>query len=146
MIRAEEIETLLTEIDSEFDPKLSTQVNISKYSAKLLKHADILSLHQGGHLSAFIAIYANDETLSTSWLSMLAVSKKSRKMGLATNLLCSAISYLKNKRFKRFQLEVYRSNYAAIELYRRHGFLMISENEKSIFMELSLIDRSDEAG
>jgi ribosomal-protein-alanine N-acetyltransferase len=127
---------LLSELSEEFNPPLSSVVDISSYTLKIVNNAKIISFHERGELIAFIAFYCNDMNDKIGYMSMLAVAKEMRGKGLAINLITSSIDVLKNEGFKIYRLEVYKSNIKAITLYERFGFAIISELIFSYVMEL----------
>ncbi|HEY4898423.1 MAG TPA: GNAT family N-acetyltransferase [Candidatus Nanopelagicaceae bacterium] len=135
-----EIEYLLTSVDADFDPPLSTRISIPEYAEKIHKNATIFSTHQGGELIAFIALYCNTPNKLTAYMTMLAVSRNHRNNGLASNLLETSIRFLKKLGFRILRLEVYKSNSNAINLYENFGFKKVDEDERdtSVFMELGL--------
>ena len=52
----------------------------------------------------------------------IAVDRSQRKNGIADALMTSQINYAKSKSVKSIFLEVRKSNFAAIALYKKHGF------------------------
>lgn len=130
------IRGLLNELNEEYNPPLSSVVNISSYTEKIINNAKIISYHEMGELIAFIAFYCNDLNYKVGYMSMLAVAKEKRGKGLAMNLINSSIDILKKEGFKKYRLEVYKSNVKAITLYEKFGFVIISEINFSCVMEL----------
>jgi ribosomal protein S18 acetylase RimI-like enzyme len=133
-----EIESLLKQIDNDFVPSLSTRLVINEYAEKIQKNATIFSTHQGGELQAFIAVYCNDRSSLTAFMTILAVAQKHRNSGLASNLIESSIRFLKKLGFKTYRLEVYKSNTSAIKLYEKFNFMKVAETNTSIYLELHL--------
>jgi ribosomal protein S18 acetylase RimI-like enzyme len=133
-----EIESLLNEIDAEFQPSLSSRMSIRDYAVKVVDKAAVLSIHDQGKLAAFIAIYCNNLQTRIAFMTMLAVAKVQRKRGLAINLVQTSIRYLKGINFVKYKLDVYKTNQEAIALYQKMGFRGAGENEQSLFMELDL--------
>jgi ribosomal protein S18 acetylase RimI-like enzyme len=133
-----EIEMLLGEIDADFDPPLSSSVNLTEYSKKLYENATIFSVHEDGKLVAAMAVYCNDPNCQVAFGTMLAVTKSHRIYGLGPSLIKSTISYLKKKNFKSFKLEIYKTNPRVITLYKRLKFSVVNETNSSVFVELIL--------
>nr|WP_315142674.1 GNAT family N-acetyltransferase [uncultured Flavobacterium sp.] len=129
---------LLHELDKDFDPTLSSIINISNYAEKIKNNAKIMSYFDKGNLVAFIAFYCNDLETRIGFMSMLAVSKNNQGKGLARSLIKSSIDLLKNENFNRYRLEVFKTNNKAINLYKKMGFEVISELDFSLILELEL--------
>lgn len=132
------IVALLHELDKDFDPTLSSIINISNYAEKIKNNAKIMSYFDNGNLVAFIAFYCNDLETRIGFMSMLAVSKNNQGKGLARSLIKSSIDLLKNENFNRYRLEVFKTNNKAINLYKKMGFEVISELDFSLILELEL--------
>lgn len=134
-----EIQALLQEIDGDFEPRLSSTVDIAEYSRKLYKNATIFSVHDSGRLIAMHAVYCNNTVDKIAYGTMLAVSKSHRIYGLGPNLIKATIDYLKKKSFKTFKLEIYKTNPRVITFYKLLGFSVVSEADKSVYVQLDLV-------
>ncbi|MDD2540696.1 MAG: GNAT family N-acetyltransferase [Desulfuromonadaceae bacterium] len=134
-----EIQTLLMEIESDFNPPLSSTMDIAEYSRKLYKNATIFSVHDSGQLVALMAVYCNNTVDNIAFGTMLAVAKSHRIYGLGPNLIKTTIDYLKKRSFKAFKLEIYKTNPRVITLYKHLKFSVVSETDKSVFVQLDLI-------
>ena len=67
------------------------------------------------------------------------IEPQRRRQKLGETLLKKGIDKLvKDKKIKRFELEVLRANIAAIKLYQRCGFTISKLNEETIDMELKV--------
>lgn len=133
-----EMEILLREIDDDFDPPLSSSVNIAEYSKKMFDNATIFSVHESGKLVGSMAVYSNDPLRQTAFGTMLAVSKSHRSFGLGPNLIKTTVDYLRKKSFQKFRLEIYKTNPRVITLYKRLKFCVVEETNHSVFVELKL--------
>lgn len=133
-----EIENLIESIDKDFLPQLSSIISIPEYVEKIVKRSAIFSIHRDGVLVAFASVYCNDFVNFTAYMSMLAVSKEYRNNGLALNILKNCIDFLKNNNFHVLRLEVYKTNFKAINFYKKIGFFQIRETDASVFMELNI--------
>lgn len=134
-----ELELLLQEIDADFDPPLSSSVNLAEYAKKMYENATIFSVHEGGKLVASMAVYSNDPNRQTAFGTMLAVATSHRVYGLGPNLIKTTVDYLKKKSFKSFKLEIYKTNPRVINLYKRLKFTVVSETDSSVFVDLVLV-------
>ena len=134
-----ELEFLLKEIDADFDPPLSSSLNLAEYAEKIYKNATIFSVHEAGKLVASMAVYSNDPNRQIAFGTMLAVAKSHRVYGLGPNLIKTTVDYLKKKSFKSFKLEIYKTNPRVINLYKRFKFNVVGETSSSVFVELVLV-------
>ncbi|MGC9170384.1 MAG: ribosomal protein S18-alanine N-acetyltransferase [Thermoproteus sp.] len=74
----------------------------------------------------------------------IAVRRESRRRGIGSTLLCTALKLLKTNTVKKIYLEVRISNKEAIDLYRKAGFQIVetlknyySDGEDGYRMELT---------
>ena len=134
-----ELESLIKEIDADFDPPLSSSVNLANYAKKMYENATIFSVHEGGKLVALMAVYSNDVNRQAAFGTMLAVAKSHRVYGLGPNLIKTTIDYLKKKSFRSFKLEIHKTNPRVINLYKRLKFNVVGETNSSVFVELILV-------
>ena len=139
MTFVDDLVKLLEEVDSDFVPPLSTSLNLHDYAQKMYHSASIFSLHEESKLIAAIAVYSNDPNQKVAFCTMLAVGKNYRNFGLGTNLITTAVNFLKKKEFKFLRLEIYKTNSKAIIFYKRLGFAFVSETGQTIFFELQLL-------
>lgn len=142
MALALEIADLLTQLNDDFYPAVSSRVVIPAYAEKLAKDAMIFSAHDKGQMVAFIAVYCNDLDSGVAFTPMVAVAGEYRKNGVASSLIETAVRYIKKRGFKSFKLEVHSTNVKAIAMYQRLGFMEIGENSESLIMEKSFPDHA----
>jgi ribosomal protein S18 acetylase RimI-like enzyme len=116
-----------------FNPPLNESIDIKQYSEKIIKNATILSIIDSGKLAGFMAVYCNDPAKNVGYGTMLAVSKTHRIYGIGPQLIKMTVDYLRKRGFKKFSLEIYKTNPRVIILYKRLGFLIEKETEKSVF-------------
>lgn len=135
---ASELKNILEEIDADFEPPLSSSLNLTEYAQKMYKNATIFSVHEEGKLVAAMAVYSNDPSRDVAFGTMLAVSKSHRIYGLGPNLIKTTVDYLKKKSFNFFRLEIYKTNPRVITLYKRLKFTVASETEHTVFVEIKL--------
>lgn len=135
---SQEIKLLLEEIDSEFDPPMSSTINLNDYALKMCKNATIFSVHEEGKLVAAMAFYSNDPNREVAYGTMLAVSKSHRIYGIGSHFIKATVKYLKKKTFKVYKLEVYKTNPRVISLYKSLNFIVVSETDHSVIFEIKL--------
>lgn len=111
----------LRDVDSSFQPPLSSRVDLADYADKLAARARRVEAWSDGVLVAVIAMYANDET-QVGFITNVSVLPGYQGQGLAGELLTRTLALATDLRLPRLRLEVYADNTAALALYRRHGF------------------------
>lgn len=124
-----QIKDLLIKLNSELNFKL-IDGDIESYTCKIFKKAKFLTIFNNHKLEAFIAFYDNDINKEIAFLSMLAVDENSQGQGYGKILLEASFKLLRNKGFKKFDLEVDSRNLNAIKLYESFNFIVIFEGSK----------------
>ena len=105
-----------------FNPPLDLQVNsIEEYVAKL-KNKAIIFEAWGGELMGLVAVYMNNCETKIAFISSVLVSAEYQRKGIAEMLLKSVIEAAISKEFVKIELEVYKTNIKAINLYKKFGF------------------------
>ena len=133
-----DLQELLDEVDDEYVPRLSSRVNLSEYVSKIVNNASVFAIYENRRLSAFAAVYCNDMSNKSAYLTMIAVRKGCRGRGLALSLLKSSLQYLRGLQFSLLKLEVYKNNSRAFGIYRKLGFEIIDESSSSLFMQVRI--------
>ena len=121
--------------DKDFVPPLSQRVEISDYCMKLISMAEIISYRRDGELQGVLAIYCNDHTGQTAYISSVCVHPDWRGRGVGARLLDYSISLAKIKGMKKIRLEVSRANSAAFTLYSQRDFKVTDIAIDTVFME-----------
>ncbi|MBR4931549.1 MAG: GNAT family N-acetyltransferase [Alphaproteobacteria bacterium] len=137
-ISLENLEIFYKSMDCIFFPALSTQVIIPEYVVKLYQNAKLFEVWHNDNLAGLIACYANDTENKNAFITSVIIHPDFQKNKLATTLLKNCLSYLSEHHFNRVQLEVYQDNMPALKLYKKAGFIEISQNGQMIKMEKNL--------
>lgn len=127
----ERLYSLLCRLDNEYIPPISSQVDITRYAAKLTEHAVVIIAYNVDRDVGLIAFYANDLKSGDAFISSLGVEKSYRGSGLTKRLLTKAEAIAANHGMRRIKLEVSRTNTRAIQFYTREGFVPEHENKTS---------------
>lgn len=119
-------ENLLLELikssDFEFNPSLSSRVNLHDYAKKLHDNGSLFEAYIDGKLVALVAMYANDNVTKKAYITYVYCKKEYRKLGIANQLIKNAFEKLKENNFKSVSLEVTTDNIPAVNLYKKFGF------------------------
>jgi ribosomal protein S18 acetylase RimI-like enzyme len=130
-----QIENIHKICNDDFIPKLSNRVDISAYSTKLYKNAEIISISNNEGLFGLVAIYCNDKKEKIGYISSVCLLSKYRGKGFAKKLLNESILLSKRKGMKKIRLEVNIKNLPAINLYKKFDFYIIEKGIESVIME-----------
>ena len=84
------------------------------------------------------AYYTNDMINYTGFISLIAVDNKYQRMGYGKQLLREVIKRNQEAGMKELRLEVDSRNKAAIDFYRRNGFVFCGNSKDGFFYSLQL--------
>ena len=128
----------LLAVDDDFNPKLSSIIDLEAYSAKIFFSADRFECWSSCKLVGLIAIYTNsDELPPFSYITNVSVFKSLLGNGVANQLMTQVISFVQEKNISRINLHVSKLNYRAISFYRKYKFRDIEETELKVLMSLT---------
>ncbi len=111
----------LKAVDHEFSPKLSEQVEISDYAARLINQAILVNKKdENGRIKGLVVIYVNEPNNPHAYIPLVAVRQEFRKMGLAKSLVQEAIQFAKES--GKTAVDIHTNNPIAYKMYRNLGF------------------------
>ncbi|MEJ6518163.1 GNAT family N-acetyltransferase [Shewanella bicestrii] len=129
------IKELLEKVDNEFQPRLSSKVNLTEYACKLNDKAVLFVELDKEILIGLCAVYMSDRIQLQAYLSMLAVDPEYRGKGFAKKLILDMESTVKDNGFKIIRLEVYKTNKGALSMYLKLNYIIIDSTENSFFLQ-----------
>lgn len=129
------IKELLEKVDNEFQPRLSSKVDLTEYANKLNDKAVLFVEVDNDILIGLCAVYMADRIQLQAYLSMLVVNPEFRGKGFAKKLILEMESAVRDNGFKTIRLEVYKSNEGALSMYLKLGYIIIDSTENSFFMQ-----------
>jgi ribosomal-protein-alanine N-acetyltransferase len=102
-----------------------------------------------GSLPEVIAIFSGQIVVDELQIDNLAVAETHRRKGIATILLAKALEAAREKGMNNAVLEVRANNFAALNLYKQHGFIIVGRRkdyyqnplEDALTMTLTLCKR-----
>lgn len=124
---AGQVETHLRRCDEDFDPPLSTRVNLSDYAEKLSTRASRFEAWLDNDLAGLVAAYCNAEEGTAVFVTNVSVLPALRGRGIAERLLTSAIHTIGQGEQGTLLLEASRGAGAALALYDKLGFRVTGE-------------------
>lgn len=113
--------------------------NINEYFIKLEKNAEFITHCKNSELAGFVAYYCNDPNKNSAFITLVLISDGYRGTGLASNLIQYVVHFCAAKGFKECSLEVLKNNEAAINLYKKLGFTIKHELDKTYLMNISFL-------
>ncbi len=119
----------LLSCDQLFIPPLSSRVDIAEYAKKLVHHSKTFEVWVGDELVGLVAAYCNDPSVDKAFITNVSVLSNWAGQGLANRLMSMCLECVMASGLKSVELEVGVDNSAAIALYRKHGFSIISHKD-----------------
>lgn len=127
----------LIKCNDNFVPPLESRINISEYSEKIFTKAITFEAWNLKDLIGVIAVYFNKET-NIAFITNVSVVNEYMGHGIAGKLIEMCINYAEFNKFKEIKLEVNKDNFPAINIYKKHKFTQIQNENDSIFMSYIL--------
>ena len=106
------------------------------------------SIEMGGRMLVMCPESPAEEIIGTSWMTFdgrrlhlhhFGIDPVFQRRGLARELLRESLRYVKEKGYQ-VKLEVHRSNTAAIEFYRKAGFIYLGDYDVYIIRDIQSIE------
>lgn len=123
--------------DQDFNPPLSTRVDVFSYCEKLFDNAQIIGAYNYNQLVGIVCIYTNDQE-KIAYISSVCIYKEFRGMKISELLMGGAIDLARESFMDTIKLEVGINNNVAISLYKKFGFSIANQIDSSFFMILRL--------
>lgn len=113
-----------------FNPPLDTRVDLYSYANKIVNHASRFEAWLDGTLVGLVAVYFNDASLNSAFITNVSVEQAHQGKGIAKKLLLQSIKKAKELTFRYVYLEVSEQSAAALKLYQALGFSLAEETLK----------------
>ena len=106
------------------------------------------SIEMGGRMIVMCPESPAEEIIGTSWMTFdgrrlhlhhFGIDPVFQRRGLARELLRESLRYVKEKGYQ-VKLEVHRSNTAAVEFYRKAGFIYLGDYDVYIIRDIQSIE------
>jgi len=128
----------LNECNDNFYPPLIERVNLEEYSRKIFEKSMTFEAWKEDSLVGLVAIYFNESADRSAYITNVSVLKSFMGSGIASELLGQCIGYAVSENFMEMKLEVNKESSPAINLYRKHDFVVDSINGGFCKMRLKL--------
>jgi ribosomal protein S18 acetylase RimI-like enzyme len=93
-----------------------------------------------------VAVYCNDPAGEAAYVTSVSVVHDHQGLGVASRLLAQSIDLARQHGFARLSLEADRGNGAALEMYARAGFIVTSERDRMVHMDLEMREHGHAGG
>ncbi len=110
---------------------------VDTFSKKLSENAKfVVCYDENDEICGLIAFYMNNQKFA--YLTHVSICSEQRGKGLFTKMLHFLENYAIDSCYKVIRLEVNKLNINAQNVYKKVGFSIVEESEKSWFMEKNL--------
>ena len=124
----------LIECDNDFEPKLSSEVDLCNFSEKIYKNAVRFEAWNNRELIGVLSVYLNDKESGIGFINHISILQKYQGHGISNTLIRNCLEYAKSKHFKYIRLEVSKHNHIGRSLYEKYAFLIETENHEKLQM------------
>ncbi len=123
------IESYVLQYDNDFYEPLSARVDIEAFSQKLSDLSTTFIIYKDSKVAGLICSYFYDPASKTGFITLVHTKHENRGQHLSLYLLDAVKTYAKQNGFEKISLFVSKQQTSAYQLYSRHGFVIISEEE-----------------
>lgn len=125
----------LSDINADFNPPLSSKVNLDDYVNKIIQHSELVIRADYSGIYGMVVLYANDMTSRRAYVALVGVKNAYRGRGIAKDMVRETIAIAKDKGMTC--VGIHSNNYVAIELYKSLGFVVKIDEERK-YMEYDI--------
>lgn len=120
--------------DRDFYEPLSGRIDIEAFVNKVHTWSTTFVLVQSGEVAGLIASYFYDLPSEKGFITLTHTKREFRGQHLSTILLASVQEFARSINFKYIDLMVYKDNAPAYNLYLKHGFRVLTDNNGRCLM------------
>jgi ribosomal-protein-alanine N-acetyltransferase len=124
--------------DKNFDPVLSSRVNLTEYAYKLFKKAKNFECWQEDKLVGIVSIYCEVNENTFAFITNVCVLPQFNGKGIAKKLIQNSIAYAREIGKSEVKLEVGASNLKVRMLYSKLGFDNDEIKDNQLIMKLNI--------
>jgi ribosomal protein S18 acetylase RimI-like enzyme len=130
----EKLLNFLRKVDHDFNPPLSSKVNLEEYVEKITQQAKLVIRYTTEReIIGLAVLYCNDLKDLKAYVSLVAVASSQRAKGYAKDMMQEAIDHVRRAGFD--SVGIHTNNPHAVSLYKNLGFVIISGSDR-LYMEL----------
>jgi len=124
----------LSEHESSTTFSLLGSNNIDEYVNKIINNAEVIFWTEKSEYCGFIAFYANQNSRTQSFITMVFVGTENRGKGIAKALIDLVLSVSQARGFQHCCLSVHINNETAKNIYTKMGFSEVSRDTQYVQM------------
>ena len=119
----------LVSIDHDFNPPLSSKVELHDYVAKIMASAELMLDYDCDKVIGKVVVYCNDYAGKKAYIPLVGVLHEYRNKGVAKKLMSDAILLAEKRDFS--SIGIHSNNPVAVRLYESLGFVVVEHGERS---------------
>lgn len=123
------IKDYVLQYDNDFYVPLSARVDMEAFSQKLSDLSTTFIIYKGAEVAGIICSYFYDPSSKAGFITLVHTKHEYRGQHLSLHLLNAVKEYARKHSFEKISLFVSKQQSSAFQLYTRHGFTVISEEE-----------------
>jgi ribosomal protein S18 acetylase RimI-like enzyme len=139
-LQLDELRNFLREQADDAFPDLKDEQHLNTLAEKWSKNAEFCACRNAeGGLVGMIAFYANGEGADFAYIPHVYVSPDFQGKGVFKQMLQLVENKVRAKGFEEIRLEVHNDNHAALECYKRTGFVWFdAASSDSVFLKKTI--------
>lgn len=123
------IKNYVVKFDNDFYEPLSARVAMEAFSQKLSDLSTTFIIYDGNEVAGIICAYFYDPSSKAGFITLVHTRQEYRGRHYSLYLLNAVKEYAKGYGFNTINLIVSKQQISAYQLYTKHGFVVISEDE-----------------
>lgn len=123
------IKEYILQYDNDFYEPLSARVDMDIFSQKLSDLSTTFVIYKDAEVAGLICSYFYDPASKAGFITLVHTKHEYRGQHLSLHLLNTVKEYAHKRGFERITLFVSKQQTSAYQLYSRHGFTVLSEDE-----------------
>ena len=123
------IKDYILQYDNDFYEPLSARVDMDAFSQKLSDLSTTFVIYKNASVAGLICSYFYDPASKAGFITLVHTKHEYRGQHLSLYLLNAVKEYARKHGFERITLFVSKQQTSAFQLYSRHGFNVLSEEE-----------------
>lgn len=117
--------TFLRKVDLQFPVPLSSKQDLEAYAKKLCERATLCIELENGEIVAMVAGYTQQVVENTAYIALVATLPEAQGKGIASRLVRQFIGCAAKKGLSAVHLYAVPTNFAAMKLYKKLGFVSL---------------------
>lgn len=123
------IKNYVLQYDNDFYEPLSARVGMEAFSQKLSELSTTFIIYDEREVAGLVCAYFYDSSSKAGFITLVHTKREYRGRHYSLFLLNAVKEYARGHGFDRINLIVSKQQKSAYQLYSRHGFVIISEDE-----------------